>query len=111
MSARNLIVITPSVKKRPTRCQDIYDAAGNVIETHEQVGAFEERSCLFLRGAKRRFEFHKRGQLLIGTRNEMLSAAAMSVCDEGCSSARMPACGASPTPIDFAQIVSEQPTE
>ena len=42
MSARNLVVITPSVEKRYDCSQRIYDEASNVIETHEQAGEFKE---------------------------------------------------------------------
>jgi hypothetical protein len=39
--------------------------------------------------ANRRFEFHKRGDLVIGTHNETLSVAAMRVHDPDCSSLRI----------------------
>jgi hypothetical protein len=42
MSARNLVVITPSVEKRSDCSQWICDEAGNVIETHEHTGDFRE---------------------------------------------------------------------
>ena len=42
MSARHLVVITPSVEKRSDWSQRIYDEAGNVIETHEHAGEFRE---------------------------------------------------------------------
>ena len=38
MSARHLVVITPSVEKRSDCSQWVCDAAGNVIETHEHAG-------------------------------------------------------------------------
>ncbi len=42
MSARNLVVIMPSVEKREDWSQRIYDEAGNVIQTHEHAGDFKE---------------------------------------------------------------------
>ncbi len=42
MSARNLVVITPSVGKRSDCSQWLCDEAGNVIETHEHAGDFKE---------------------------------------------------------------------
>ena len=42
MSARNLVVITPSVEKRSDCSQWLCDEAGNVIETHEHAGDFNE---------------------------------------------------------------------
>jgi hypothetical protein len=44
-------------------------------------------SRLFAASTDRRFEFQKRGQLLIRTHNETLSIVAMSVCNPECSPA------------------------
>src|SRR5436190_23350221 len=41
MSARNLVVITPSVEKRSDCSQWLCDEAGNMIETHEYGGRFQ----------------------------------------------------------------------
>jgi len=42
MSARNLVVITPSAEKRSDCSQWLCDEAGNVIDTHEHAGDFRE---------------------------------------------------------------------
>jgi hypothetical protein len=42
MSARNLVVITPSVEKRSGCGQRNYDDAGNLIEAHKHAGDFRE---------------------------------------------------------------------
>ena len=47
MSARNLVVITPSVENRSDCSQWIYDEAGNVIETHEHAGEFKGSEFVF----------------------------------------------------------------
>ena len=39
--------------------------------------------------ANRRFEFHERSQLFLRTHNETLSVAAMGVCNEDCSTAKI----------------------
>ena len=42
MSARNLVVIMPSVEKREDWSQWICDEGGNMIETHKHAAQFQE---------------------------------------------------------------------
>lgn len=42
MSARNLVVIPPSMEQRSDDGQDVYDEADNVIKAKEHKGDFKE---------------------------------------------------------------------
>jgi hypothetical protein len=55
----------------------------------------------------RGFEFHKRRQFLISTRNETLSIAAMCVSNLDRLPIAIHRCNTAPTPSGFAEIVSD----
>src|SRR2546430_1153666 len=55
----------------------------------------------------RRFEFHKRSQLFIGSHNETLAVAAMRVSDKDCSPARIYSRDTHQTPTGFHKLHSD----
>ena len=55
------------------------DSLSSFIFTHSQSSGCSA-------GSNRRFEFHKRGQLLIGVNNKTLAVVAMRVCNPDRSS-------------------------
>jgi hypothetical protein len=55
----------------------------------------------------RRFQFQKRRQLFLRTRNETLSVAAIRVSNPGLSPVGINRCDTAPTPTGFAEIVSD----
>jgi hypothetical protein len=55
----------------------------------------------------RQFKFHKSSQLFISPHNETLSVVAVRVCNEDRSPVGIHCCDATPTPIGFAEVVSD----
>jgi hypothetical protein len=70
----------------------VYDAAGSVIEMHEQKGEFKEwgslRDSIHRELVNRPFQFQKRSQLCVGVHNETLTVT-VSVSNPDCSPARI----------------------